>query len=265
MKTHELDTRLRAWAAAADAGAPDTTATLVPRVQAALRRECAAGSVPAHAGGHLEIPVWLGRLGWATAGVAIGLLIGVLWLRSPSDSATAMARQPADDMRWPGNGQGEPKAGALAGQLTALFGPALNGYVETSRDLTLALASQAAEPASKQWVRVEFALFRRAGAGAPWQSAWHAAAVVRAEERVELRTDGGTQLVLWALPVNGDAVLVESEMDLKLPRLAFRHEGSDLCQRGRPSRMLQFDDETGTFRLMIRAQTTSANAPVPEA
>ena len=208
MKRTRLDNLLRDWAALHDPGA-ESVGPAAARLAAELRRPSAREPTPPTA----PTPLFWLRLRWAAVGAAaVALVLTGLWL------IQGRAPRPDDPELTAGAGLDQARlleTLAVFREADRLFGPRLRWLEDSTRDVRLGIQEVPATPdrRSGSLVVVHLTLVSRPRATTRWRADWGTTIMTRAEEWVSLSLPP-RQLLLWAYPVNGNLIAVDTQMAL---------------------------------------------------
>ena len=262
MKNQDQDKLLQGWARRQARTTAESDGELAGRISAELRRQQIAqfaSTRPAQT----PAAFWVPRLAWAAAGALLMLAAVTILPRSDDRPETlasmsldhALPRPIVADVPVVAGGDVAVEKRVLS-ELRRVFGPQLLGFADSRHGLQLALGNDpaAAALAPQSFVRVHCALVKRQAGAPAWQTVWQTTAVVQAQERLEIRPQERTDVILslWCLPLNGAGVLVDSQLEMSAP-LRFSHTGSDFCPTGRGARAFGLTDGDTEYQFVIVA------------
>lgn len=260
---NKLDGMLRQWKAEQ---APDAAhkENLNGRIRHAIRQETRK-PVPAPSGAGTPLAPLFGRLAYTALGVAAVLtILLVIHFREEGERPSTG--------RWPGfaasaqslaaiDGEGMAEAATLFREMNATFGDRLKWVVETDEDVQVATIDQErdGEQPETALVLVRTLVLSKPVSGGRWRPDWRAQVVTRSQEVVQVNFGGGkARLTMWTFPVNGEAVAVDSRLELP-GTMSIESSASEILLSAQPEGIHTFFRDGREYRIMQAAKILSGN------
>ena len=256
MKPDPLHRLLRDWSARhqPDAEILDQLASHV-----SVQARSPAGATPAH---DLQAQGWarpvLGRFAYATLGVAaavvaaVGLRIGST---IPDPEAQPEAGWTAEKSELLLSPVQLASARQLFSEIDGTFCNGLAWLAETDNDIALGVGDRTGASAlgAGPLVLVRTLVLERTPGAVAWTPVWRASVVTRPEEVVRLEpARPKARMFLWACPVNGDAIAVDSSIELDAPT-SVTASSTQILLAGKPVRIQSVRTPAGEYRVMQMA------------
>ena len=256
---NKFDTLIREWA---KSETPDTThiATLTDRVEKAVRQEnkvCA--SAPAlHSP---KLVTVFGRLAYTALGVAAVLLfLFIIHFREEGEGPSSRSLASANTAQSLAilDPELQAQARTLFHEMDASFGNQLRWVVETDSDVQIATGeNSSSKRGAEPLVLVRTLVVSRPVAGGKWRRDWGAHVITRSQEMVQVKLNGdAATLTVWTFPVNGDAVAVDSQLQLT-GTINLKTSTSEILLSAKPEGIQTFVHNGREYRVIQAAKMLS--------
>lgn len=258
-KDKKLDALIREWA---DTETSDTAQIerLTNRVGKAVREEnqVHAAAPVSHSP---KVFTVFGRLAYTALGVAAVLLfLFVINLREEGERTSSRSLASANTAQSLAvmDAALQAQARTLFREMDATFGNQLRWVVETDSDVQVATGEN---PSSKRapgpLVLVRTLVVSRSVTGGKWRRDWGAHVITRSQEMVQVKLGGdAATLTVWTFPVNGEAVAVDSQLQLT-GTINLKTSTSEILLSAKPEGLQTFIHNGREYRVMQVAKVLS--------